>query len=179
MAQEMTTRAYTGPSTDLEPAEHQVLEQFEHCFREATEGDIDIGWMNPQTGGLNKFKRFDCGDFDEAAEFACKVNRVPGQSVYFRPAIIKPDAPKFVSDKDFLSSAGVWVDLDDEGAVKNAPSVTSICRPTMAPHKRAQLYWRFAEQSYDADAVRAINKAIAAKLQGDKAERNAANPARA
>ena len=47
------------------------------------------------------------------------------------------------------------------------------------PHKRAQLYWRFAEQSYDADAVRAINKAIAAKLQGDKAERNAANPARA
>ena len=171
----MTMPAYSGPVTvELEPDYNQALEQFEQWFGDTMQGEIDIGWTDPGTGKLNNFKRFDAGDFDEAAAFVVETNKVPGQSVYYRPALVKAGAGQFVTDSDFLTSPGTWVDLDDEGAAEGARTLASICRPTQVvvtgehPWKRAQLYWRHSDL-VGSDLVRRINVAHARVLQGDTA----------
>ena len=62
----MGMAAYTGATTGGSPDHDQILSHFETWFGDCTQGQIDIGWMDPVTGRLNHFKRFGAGDFDPA-----------------------------------------------------------------------------------------------------------------
>jgi hypothetical protein len=167
-------KPYSGPtSAPFAPDAEQILGQLMFWFGDQLTGEIDIGWVDPQSGNLNRFRRFDVGDIDECAAFIAEVNAVPGQSVYFRPALVQPDAPRHVRDEHFLGAAGAWVDLDAEGAADAAPNIYSLCRPNMVvvtgwhPHKRAQLFWRLEEPVNDPGLLRDWNRRIAARLGGD------------
>jgi hypothetical protein len=144
--------AYAGPtSVSFQPDEDVMTAHLENWFGECMEGEIDIGWSDPITGGIKSFKRFDVGDFDEAATFAARVNAIPGQSVYFRPAVIRLGSKRYVTDDDAQYVPGVWCDMDDEGAVEKARTIYSTCQPTSVvvtgrkPYIRAHLYWKFSE----------------------------------
>ena len=171
----MGMAAYTGATTGGSPDHDQILSHFETWFGDCTQGQIDIGWMDPVTGRLNHFKRFGAGDFDQAAEFVAETNTVPGQSVYYRPALVTEDAPTFVTDQHFLTSPGVWCDLDDDGAATNAKNIYSMCKPTTVvvtgrnPWVRAQMYWKFVDMVASADIIKRINTSIAGTMQGDTA----------
>ena len=166
--------AYAGPtSTDLAPDRGQVLRQLEFWFGQHLAGEIDIGWFDPANGQLNRFHRFDVGDIDECADFVIETNRVPGQSIYLRPALVDPTSGRFVRDSDFLTAGGPWCDLDDAGAAETAPKIYTLCRPNMvvvtgrSPHKRAQLFWRLEDGIDDPALLRDLNQRIATRLDGD------------
>lgn len=155
-----------------------ILEFFEYWFGDIMAGTIEVGWKDTETGKLNQFKRFDVGDIDECAEFCAETNAVPGQNIYFRPCLIKEDAPKFVTDKDAIIAPGIWVDLDTEGAAAQAKNIYSTCQPTSItvtgrePWTRAQLFWKFTEQAGASELIQNLNKSAQRKLQGDPAVTN-------
>ena len=155
-----------------------ILEFFEYWFGDIMTGTIEVGWKDTETGKLNQFKRFDVGDIDECAEFCAETNAVPGQNIYFRPCLIKEDAPKFVTDKDAIIAPGIWVDLDDEGKAAQAKNIYSTCQPTSItvtgrePWTRAQLFWKFTEQAGASELIQNLNKSAQIKLQGDPAVTN-------
>jgi hypothetical protein len=171
----MSTYAGPGRPDDLEPDAEAILGQLRWWFEWSRRGEVEVGWFDPVTGELNRFRRFDIGDLDEAAAFVAEVNAVPGQSVYFRPALIRPGAPRFVTDRDFLESPGAWCDLDAPGRADQARNLHTICRPNMAvvtgrrPHTRAQLFWRLEDTDAITvgDGLRRLNRGIAAVLGGD------------
>jgi hypothetical protein len=172
---------YTGPQeTTLQPDEDMMTDHLGSWFGNIMEGQIDIGWMNTERGGITNFKRFDVGDFDEAAAFAAKTNAVPGQSVYYRPAVVKPDAPAYVKDADVMIAPGVWVDLDDPGAVKTAKATyteaglppTGVVVTGREPETRAHLYWAFTEYRGASDITKRMNQSICTAMGGDPASVN-------
>jgi KaiC/GvpD/RAD55 family RecA-like ATPase len=172
---------YTGPSTtDCAPNEAMMTDHLGSWFGNVREGQIDIGWMNIEKGGITNFKRFDVGDFDEAAAFAAKTNAVPGQSVYYRPAVVKPDAPQYVKDEDVMIAPGVWVDLDTPGAVGQAKKVyteaglppTSVVVTGREPETRAHLYWAFSEFRGAGDIIKRMNQSLCTAMNGDPASVN-------
>jgi hypothetical protein len=119
-------KPYSGPtSAPFAPDAEQILGQLMFWFGDQLTGEIDIGWVDPQSGNLNQFRRFDVGDIDECAAFIAEVNAVPGQSVYFRPALVQLDAPRHVRDEHFLGAAGAWVD--------STPRVLPTPSPTSTP----------------------------------------------
>jgi len=172
---------YTGPQeTTLQPDEDMMTDHLGSWFGNIMEGQIDIGWMNTERGGITNFKRFDVGDFDEAAAFAAKTNAVPGQSVYYRPAVVKPDAPAYVKDADVMIAPGVWVDLDNPGAVKTAKATyteaglppTGVVVTGREPETRAHLYWAFTEYRGASDITKRMNQSICTAMGGDPASVN-------
>lgn len=173
-------RQYKGPETagSLVPDEDVAIQAFENWFSEYTEGEIEIGWMGRATGALINFKRFPVGDFDEAASFAARTSAIAGQSVYFRPAVLKPGPPsegKFTKDVDVLHLPGLWADLDTPEAVRGAKNVYATCQPNSAvitgtvPHKRAQVFWKAADPITGGDDAREVMRSIAGLLGGDTA----------
>jgi len=166
--------AYAGPTqSELAPDYDQVVRQLVFWFGGCMAGVVEIGWFDAVGGKLNCFRRFDVGDLEACAAFVVETNKVPGQSAYFRPALIVNDAPRFARDEHFGCAPGPWADLDREGAADSASSVYSLCRPNMVivtgrkPFTRAQLFWRREEPIADAAAVRDLNTRIATQLGGD------------
>jgi hypothetical protein len=171
-------RSYTGPrDTDLVPDEQQIRDHFEFWFHHAIKGLIEIAWYNPNSGGLTNFQRFETGAIDPLVARVCELNRVPGQSTYFRPALIRPDIDPaaYTTDNDFFAAPGAWVDLDDKDAVNASPKLykalpaTALVITGTNPHIRAQMFWRTDEIIYHAPMVRRLNANITRKLNGDTA----------
>jgi hypothetical protein len=167
--------AYAGPhEVELEPDKAQTARQFDEWFTDVGNGHLDIGWTDTKTGALTHFSRYPLTKREEAVDFIYEINRQPGQSVYWRPAIIRPEAPKFVTDTDFKMSPGNWADFDDEGAAGKVKTIEPMMRPTMVvvtgrhPWTRAQMYWRHKDL-IGAERTRGINATIAERLQGDPA----------
>ena len=179
----MPNEPYSGPTeTLLQPDEDMISANLESLFGECTEGQISLQHHNPRTGLLNVYKRFDVGDFDLAAEYAAKVNAIPGTTVYFRPAVVPESAPRKITDEDVKFVTSVWVDLDDEGAAKAVKNAyPQDCKPTASvvtgrkPRKRAHLYWKLIEKEVDRAVIKKLNQAAAKKLRGDE---TAVNPSR-
>jgi hypothetical protein len=167
-------RQYLGPTeTGLTPDADQILRQMTFWFGDQMSGQIDIGWVGVDSGRLNQFRRFDLDQLEDLAEFVCEVNRLPGQSVYFRPALVRADSPKFVTDLNFERATGIWADLDAPGAAENVRNVAPITRANMVvvtgkhPHLRAQLFWRLSESAIDAGSIRDLNVRASALFGGD------------
>jgi hypothetical protein len=174
-------KPYAGPAeTDLCPNRDEIYALFEYWFRHNLWGRIEIGWANPRSGGINRFKLFEIGENDEIADFIVETNLVPGQSVYWRPATVSTTdedlkAGIYTTDKNFVEAGGLWADLDDSDSVKNASKVYSTTRPGAFirtgshPHQRVQLLWKTSDTVGGGDFVRRINQAIADKLKADPA----------
>lgn len=170
---------YSGPfdSGQIQPDEDAILDFLQYWFGDLT-GDarVSVGWYENKGDklGLTGHRYFDLADLDECAAFLAETNKVPGQSIYFRPALIAGDK-KYPTDEDAVIFPGVWADLDKEGAAESAPKVYSTARPTSAtitgrtPHKRAQLFWKFDEPVADQAQARELCTNIKDKLQGDGA----------
>lgn len=175
-------RPYTGPDhTDLRPDADTILRQMTFWFGDMLSGQIDIGWFEAGTGKLNRFRRFDLHQLEDLSEYACGVNAIPGQSIYFRPALVRADAPPRVRDEHFERATGVWCDLDQPGAAENVRSVCPTAGPNMVvvtgrqPHLRAQLFWRLSDPIMGGDTVKEVNGRAWALFAGDRA---AVNPTR-
>ncbi len=168
-----TVRFYTGPTeTDLRPNPDQILRQLDFWFGDQTKGEIDVGTYDG-TDKLNVFQRFGLHELETLAEYACDMNRRPGRSMYFRPALVEENAPVFVKDKHFLRAPGIWCDLDKEGQAERASIVASTTRPNMVivtgrhPYVRAQMFWRADEAITDPDTLRRLNSRASDLFGGD------------
>jgi RecA-family ATPase len=169
-------KQYAGPiKIDLEPDLEVAVKFLATWFANQWHGEIEIGTMNPATGNITSFKRFNFDEIEQAAEYGIEANRVPGTSVYFRPCLINPGAPYYVTDADYLRSPGVWTDHDTEESVKHLEDVTSMCQPTMIcitgrhPYKRFHTYRLLSDGVGDAEMQRNLNVAVCKNTMGDPA----------
>lgn len=167
---------YIGPTESyLSPDPDAMRRGFEFWFLRSLVGLVELGWRDAVSGSLNLFRRFDVSDMEEMISFIVETNSVPGNAMYWRPALIRENATKFISDSDFVQSPGCWVDLDEPGAADRAPSVYSFCRPNMVvvtgrkPHKRVQMFWRLEDMEKDPARLRRWNTGVATLLGGDTA----------
>jgi hypothetical protein len=167
-------QTYDGPDeAPFTPDEKAIAQHLTFWFQMALHGAVEIGWYDGRSEHLSKSARFDLTNLEDAVTFIAATNRVPGQSVYFRPALINETAPSPTTDKAFLCAPGVWADLDADGAAIAAPRIYSACRPNLVvvtgrePALRAQLFWRTESLYWDGAALRDLNRRIAMKLLGD------------
>jgi len=172
--------AYLGPtSCDLVPDGDAIIRHVEYWWNGLTDGYVQVGWMNPATAKLTKFRTFAVAAYDELADFIEETNAVPGQSIYMRNCLLREDlGTAAAEDTDFLLSPGAWVDIDREGGADEAKNVYSTCRPTLAvvtgrtPYKRVQFGWRTSEPIITPDTLRGLNKRICGRLGGDSSATN-------
>ena len=171
--------AYSGPSeVELEPDIDMIRRHLNWNFEYIYYGSLQIGYNDPITGDLNRFKTFDVEDIDGAADFAAEINSVPGQSCYFRPSAVEDTENKSASDKHFKLSPGAWVDCDSaESAhsIKGKTSALSYNAYTITgrhPYTRVQAFWRLAEGVPNADDLRQWNTILCNLVDGDPAVQN-------
>jgi hypothetical protein len=155
------------------PDEAMIARHLDTWFAGATGGLIEIAWYAGLNGGLTKSKRFAPTAITETAAFIAKTNRRPGQSIYFRPALVAEDAPSPRCDQHFLAAPGTWADIDDGDAAQSASKVCGACKPNLVivtgqvPALRCQLFWKSEEALGNSHPLRDLNCRIAAKLHGD------------
>ena len=166
----------TTVKTDPTPDYKMILDHLTAHFGDAMSGLIEIAWRDAASGKLSQGKPFALTQIHEAAEWAVKVNSIPGQNCYLGAALRHEDLPPFgrCNDTDFLAAEWLHVDLDDEGAAERARDMAR----TMAlasyavvtgrtPYLRVQMWWRLDEPITDADHYRTCLEGIAAQLNGD------------
>lgn len=172
----MATR-YAGPTTaHLEPNLDDIVAHLDFWFADMPFGEMSFQYMDPATGKLNKYRRFDVSNIEQAADWVCETNAIPGQNVYLRLGLVKHDAPTTIKDEHFLRAPGPWSDLDDADAVRAVKELTKHCPYNIAiqtgetPFTRVQVAWRCSEGGYgDPEEVREINTAICNRVSGDSA----------
>lgn len=175
--------AYAGPTAcELRPDGDAIMRHCEYWYGGMMAGFVQVGWMNPATANLTKFKTFHVSAYDEMAEFIEETNSVPGQSIYMRLGLLEHDlGDKAAADSNFFCTPGAWVDIDREGGADEAKNVYSTCRPNIAvvtgrtPYKRVQFGWKFSEPDFNGPNLRTLNSRICTLLGGDPA---AVNPTR-
>ena len=84
----MSAPGYTGPNSDLRPDEDTIHAFVAWWFQPCRQGRVEIGWMDRDGRGLVHSRRFALHEAMELAAVAARMNLVPGQSVYIRPATI-------------------------------------------------------------------------------------------
>ena len=173
---------YAGPSTsefktDIDTAWRWLGWWFQYCNR----GVIEIGWMNPASGQLTQFRRFERGDMSILKTVA-EENSVPGGSMYVRAGTVNHTAPVGrTRDEHILQAPGPWADLDTQEQVERAQTVQSMVRANgwtttgAFPHMRYQLWVRGSEPMVDVDNIRHVNRQMQKLYGGDP---TVANPSR-
>jgi len=173
---------YAGPmECDLEPNPDDVWAFHRHWFRHCKQGKIQIGWMDPATGGLTHFQEYALSD-TEIVEDVVAINSVPGQSVYIRASTVLVNTPgRAATDTEFCQAPGPWADQDTPEQLAHAKSVKSTIRPTAlvqtgtAPHPRWQSFFLLDEPLTDPTLVRDLNRRILLLYGGDS---SVVNPTR-
>ena len=170
--------AYKGPTeVELEPDIDMIRWHLQWNFEAIHYGEIEVSYTDPRTGAVNRDKRFDISELDEAAEYINEINQTPGQNAYFRPASFKV-TNKDKKDADFERSPGVWVDCDTLESAKGLKSKTSDLSYNAYtitgrhPHTRVQAFWRFNEPLTDAENVRHWNDVLCKLVGGDPNVKN-------
>jgi len=169
---------YAGPTTcGLEPDGDQAFLFLLWWFNPCREGMIELGWMNPDRGGLTNFKLFDLED-ESIADFVREVNSIPGQSLYYRACTVQPAVPGKTNDKDFVQAPGPWGDHDNPEQMARARSVSTLIRPNGSiitgtiPYQRVQSFFRCEDPIEDPHLMRQLNTRIHALYGGDPAVTN-------
>jgi hypothetical protein len=148
---------YLGPSeTGLQADIDQVREHLSWWFGSIHAGKIELGFNNPATGQLTRFRRFGVDDIDAMAELTLEVNQVPGQNTYHRICALREDLASDTParDGDEIFVPGYVVDADDDRQLERA---RSFCDETLAcnaevitgiiPYERGQMLWRLEDPS--------------------------------
>jgi len=143
---------------------------FKHCYR----GALEIGWRDPESKKLNKFKRFDLTEIEELVAFAADINQQPGANMYFRVSTLK-DMPGPTTDEHFWMAPGAHVDHDDAESVARLQSHPLQMKPAFliitgrSPAIRAQSFWPISEPTINPQMVRQFNGNLAHHFGGDPA----------
>jgi len=158
----------------LRPDAGVIYDALSMWYKDAYHGQIEIGWRDPASGILNRFKRFELDEIEELATFVHDTNSQEGANVYFRPSTVRPSNGP-ATDSDVWMMPGVWADCDDKAAVDNLAANPLRYRPTFMvitgrdPEVRGQAFWQFSEPVMTANDVRDINSFIAQHFGSDPA----------
>lgn len=172
--------------TPLAPVYDTIVAHLRYHFGGALEGRFEVCARNAVTSKIDNSlaRTFDMTQFEEAAEWAVKINSVPGQNAYFTPAVLFDETPAKgrSSDADVAGTNSIWSDLDDDGAAEQARAIAgTTAMPSYAvitgriPHTRLQMHYFADELITDHDTIRELNGGICAKMLGDP---TVVNPAR-
>jgi hypothetical protein len=124
---------------------------------------------------IRSFERFD--RIEPAVQWACKMNRVEGMNIYFRPGTVTKTGPGWTEDKDIASTPGIWADCDTVEAASKVLSLQHVSVRILTgrhPHPRRQVYILTA-QPLPPDQARALNQRLAQAIGGDS---QVVNPSR-
>lgn len=158
----------------LRPNADAMYDALSFWFKLCTEGQLEIGWRDPQTKTLNRFKRFELDEIEELVAFAADINQQPGANVYFRVCTLR-DMPGPTTDDHFLQAPGAHIDHDDAASVLRLRSHPLEFKPAYLvitgrdPEVRGQTFWPVAEPITDPAIVREMNSRLAQHFGGDPA----------
>jgi hypothetical protein len=158
----------------LRPNADAMYDALSFWFKLCTEGQLEIGWRDPQTKTLNRFKRFELDEIEELVAFAADINQQPGANVYFRVCTLR-DMPGPTTDDHFLQAPGAHIDHDDAASVSRLRSHPLEFKPAYLvitgrdPEVRGQTFWPVAEPITDPAIVREMNSRLAQHFGGDPA----------
>ena len=158
----------------LRPNADAMYEAVSFWFGLCTEGEIELGWRDPATKALNRFKRFSLTDIEPLVTFAYDVNIQPGANMYFRVCTLK-SLPGPTTDEHFLQAPGAHIDHDDAGSVARLSSHPLPLKPAYLvitgrdPEIRGQTFWPVDEPITDPAIVRELNGGLAQFFGGDPA----------
>ena len=158
----------------LRPNADAMHDALTFWFALCTEGQIELGWRDPHTQALNRFKRFELDEIEELVTFAYEVNTKPGANVYFRVCTLK-DLPGPTTDDHFLQAPGAHIDHDDAASVARLSSHPLPLKPAYLvitgrdPEVRGQTFWPVDEPITDPAIVRELNGGLAQFFGGDPA----------
>lgn len=143
----------------LRPNADAMFDALSFWFGLCTEGEIELGWRDPATKTLNRFKRFSLTDIEPLVTFAYDVNIQPGANVYFRVCTLK-SLPGPTTDEHFLQAPGAHIDHDDAASVARLSSHPLSLKPAYLvitgrdPEVRGQTFWPVDEPIIDPAIVR-------------------------
>ena len=158
----------------LRPNADAMYEAVSFWFGLCTEGEIELGWRDPATKALNRFKRFSLTDIEPLVTFAYDVNLQEGANMYFRVCTLK-SLPGPTTDEHFLQAPGAHIDHDDAGSVARLSSHPLPLKPAYLvitgrdPEIRGQTFWPVDEPITDPQIVRELNSGLAQHFGGDPA----------
>lgn len=158
----------------LKPNSDAMYDGLSFWFKECYRGKLEIGWRDPATQKLNRFKRFELDEIEELVAFAADINAQPGANMYFRVCTLK-DLPGPTTDEHFWLAPGAHVDHDDSDSVARLRSHPLQIKPAFLivtgrePAIRAQSFWPISEATSAEDLIRRFNKNLATHFGGDPA----------
>lgn len=158
----------------LRPNADAMYEAMTFWFKLCSQGQIELGWRDPATKTLNRFKRFELDEIEQAVSFAYDINTQPGANVYFRVCTLK-DMPGPTTDEHFLQAPGAHIDHDDAGSVEKLRTHALAIRPAYLvitgrdPEVRGQTFWPVDDPITDPAIVRELNSRLAQHFGGDPA----------
>jgi hypothetical protein len=166
--------AYAGPTEAPVDADATTIETWlKFWFAHCTHGVIEIAWTGADSGALEHAQHFILGDEHEAAEFAARTNRVPGQNVYVSASTVSLSTPHRAKDSHFVQAGGIWLDQDDQADVERGPTIEPLLQPSAViitgtiPHVRRQCWFRTSIPLTNADEVKRMNQRVRALYGGD------------
>jgi hypothetical protein len=168
----VATPMQPGP---LRPNTDDMYDFLSWWFKDCNRGQIELGWLDPQTKILNRFRRFDLTEIEECAAFAADTNAQAGANMYFRASTISETAGTFTTDADFRQAPGPWADHDSSESIRRLETNGLSVKPCgwivtgRTPHVRAQTFWPLTEPLTDPDMVRDLNARLSANFAGDPA----------
>ena len=158
----------------LKPNSDAMYDGLSFWFKECYRGKLEIGWRDPVTQKLNRFKRFELDEIEELVAFAADINAQPGANMYFRVCTLK-DLPGATTDEHFWLAPGAHVDHDDSDSVARLRSHPLQIKPAFLiitgrePAIRAQSFWPISEATSAEELIRRFNKNLATHFGGDAA----------
>lgn len=158
----------------LKPNTDAMYDGLSFWFKECYRGQLEIGWRDPATQKLNRFKRFELDEIEELVTFAADVNAQPGANMYFRVCTLK-DMAGPTTDEHFWMAPGAHVDHDDAASVARLKSHPLKMKPAFLiitgrePSVRAQSFWPISEATTSESLMRQFNKNLAHHFAGDPA----------
>lgn len=156
----------------LKPNTDAMYEGLSFWFKECYRGQLEIGWRDPQTQKLNRFKRFELDEIEELVAFAADINAQPGANMYFRVCTLK-EMPGMTTDEHFWLAPGAHVDHDDSESVARLKSHPLHIKPAFliitgrSPGIRAQSFWPISEATSSEELIRRFNGNLAYHFGGD------------
>lgn len=167
--------SYSGPDSDLQPDPTVIRAFLEWWFEKCDRGVLELGWVHAPINKLNRFAQFERSDIDALIATAIQENLIPGQSMYFRAATVKPWSAdvRVTSDQGFEQSPGIWSDIDTLDDYERARGLRPIVRPNgsvitgMVPHPRVQSWFKCTDPLNEPGVVKALNVRLHRLYGGD------------
>jgi hypothetical protein len=139
-----------------------------------SDGKVEVAYTDTR-GNVNKAMLFGLDEMEIAATFIKEKNEQDGVNAYIGAALRLPNTNPYKrsSNEDFYAAPALWLDLDDEEAVKNAPEIYRVMPPTFTvvtgriPFKRMQLWWKLNQPEVDKDRLCSALKGLCHAFNGD------------